>query len=89
MTVGVGWYDEAEWAKVKAMADDPERFEDSFPEWVSVAEDALRGLVNAGLKPVRVLLAAEDLDAWCRLHDKLNNATSRAEYVAELVSSGG
>lgn len=89
IAVGVCWYDEVEWVKIKATAVDPERFENSFPEWVSMAEDALRELANTGMQPVRVLLAAEDLAAWCSLHDKPHNAASRAEYVSELMSSGG
>ncbi len=89
IAVGVCWYDEVEWAKIKATAVDPERFENSFPEWVSMVEEVLRDFMNNGLLPVRVSLAAEDLAAWCSLHDKPNNAASRAEYVSELMSAGG
>lgn len=37
----VGWYAEPEWAKVKAAAADPERFEATFAEWVDMSRDQL------------------------------------------------
>ena len=42
--VGVGWYTEDEWAKVKASAVVARRFEATYAEWVEMAEQALAEL---------------------------------------------
>ena len=46
------WYDnEEEWGKVKATSTDPERFEDSYAEWVAVVEDSPLELCPSGRVP--------------------------------------
>ena len=87
MVVGVSWYTESEWAKVKAFARDPEVFESSFPEWCTMAEDALREVAKAGINPVKVLVSAEELRQWCESKGKHNNASARAEFVSEKLRS--
>jgi hypothetical protein len=81
--VGVGWYVEEEWAKVKAAAADPERFEEAYAEWVQVAESALAELRAAGVNAEKCYIVAEELLAWCIAHGKPNDGASRAEFVAE------
>ena len=81
--VGVTWYTEQEWAGVKATATDPKRFEATFPEWVTMAEEALAKMRRAGISPVKILVTANDLLAWCLLHKKENNAGARAQFVSE------
>ncbi|ROZ76190.1 hypothetical protein EEB15_13630 [Ramlibacter sp. WS9] len=56
--VAVGWYTPDEWARVKAVATDPEVFEDPFQELEAMATDALRDLRNVGVVPVKVLISA-------------------------------
>ena len=51
--VAVGWYTADEWARVKAVAADPEVLENSFQEWEAMATDALRDLRNVGVVPVK------------------------------------
>jgi hypothetical protein len=83
--VGVGWYTEAEWAAVKSAAADPELFEQSFKEWVFMAEEALSGMRLSGVKLQKVPVNASELLAWCLAHSKINNSASRAEFVSEQV----
>lgn len=84
---GVAWYSEDQWALVKASAADAERFENSYSEWVTMAEDALRNIQAAGLKPVRVLLTASELSAWCIARGKPNDAGARAQFASEKMGS--
>ena len=83
--VGVGWYTEPEWSLVKAAAADPEVFEQSFDEWVVMAEEALARMRGAGIEPHKVLVKSSELLAWCFAHAKVNNAPSRAEFVSEQL----
>ncbi len=79
---GVCWNTEETWSRVNAEAIDPERFETTYAEWVTMAEAALQELIAAGLHPLKVLVDADELHAWCASHDKPNDAGSRAEFVA-------
>ncbi len=85
VVVGVGWYAEPEWAKVKAAAADPALFEASFSEWVDMAEEAFAGIRRSGVNPVKVQVTADELFAWCLLHKKMNDASGRSEFVCERV----
>jgi len=82
VNVGVGWYTEKEWAKVKAAAADPERFEETYAEWVEVAEDALAKLRSAGIHADRCYVVAAELLAWCLAHGRPNDGPARAAFVS-------
>jgi hypothetical protein len=83
--LGVCWYTEDAWSRIKAEAVDPERFEATYAEWVIMADAALDDLVKTGLRPVKVLVEANAFKAWCVAHNKPNDAASRAAFVAEIV----
>lgn len=83
LQVGVGWYTETEWARVKAAAVDTERFEETYAEWVQMAEQALVELQATGIVAERSYIKANELLAWCLAHNKPNDGASRAEFVAE------
>lgn len=85
--VGVAWYAPDQWHLVKTSSMDPERFEDSFEEWVAVAESALKDLLAAGIVGQPFLIHADELLAWCLAHGKPNNAAARAEFVADRMRS--
>ena len=83
--VGVTWYVEAEWRRVKAGSTDPELFESTFQEWSAMAEGGLRTIKKSGVSAVKVLVIANELLSWCLLKNKENNAAARAEFVSEKV----
>lgn len=86
--VGVGWYTEDDWAKVKATAVDAERFEDTYAEWVQMAERAFAELRAAGVAAERSYVKASELLAWCLAHSKRNDGAARAEFVSEQGRKG-
>jgi hypothetical protein len=80
---GVTWYDEHNWAIVKAAAVDPERFEDTYAEWLEMAEKAMTDIRNAGINAAHFYVIADKLLAWCLVQGKPNDASSRAEFISE------
>lgn len=42
--MGVVWYTEEDWGLVKAAATDPERFEQTYAEWVAMVTKAIADL---------------------------------------------
>ena len=83
--IGVCWYTEEEWVKIKLNAVDPERFEASYQEWESMAIKALKDLQKSGISPIKVIVKADELMHWCEAHGKENSAASRSAYVAEML----
>lgn len=81
--VGVAWYTEENWGKVKAAAADPERFEETYAQWHAIAIEVVAELKKAGVNAVQFFVLPSELLAWCLIHNKPNNAASRAEFVAE------
>ena len=84
----VVWYTEQEWARVKAAAQDPEVFENTYAEWMAMATDALADIRKAGVVPVKVNLVADELFAWCLAHGRPVNASARSEFVLECAQRG-
>ncbi|MBD8532712.1 MULTISPECIES: hypothetical protein [unclassified Massilia] len=85
MVVGIGWYIEPEWARMKATAIDFDVFEDSFSEWESMASDNLKLVRKANPNTVKVFIRADEFFTWCHLRALTNIAETRAEFVAEKL----
>ena len=83
--VGLAWYTEEEWARVKRAAVDPSRFESTFAEWLTIAEETLARIREAGAQAETMLITADGLLAWCRTRQRPNDAAARASYVAWLM----
>ncbi len=86
MVVGIGWYDPAEWAKLKSIAADSDKLDDTYEDWLSGAERAERELARRDLVVRRVPVNIDALVAWCAARQKAVDGSARAKYVQELVS---
>lgn len=83
--VCVTWYTEDQWHLVKSAATDPERFEETYADWVAMAEASTTNMLAAGIVTDRVLVVAAELLAWCLAHGKANDAAARSEFVSTVV----
>jgi hypothetical protein len=87
--VGVAWYDVEQWGKLKAVAVDPERLEDTYDEWVRMADRAMKDLVTAGLAPQPIHVHVEELVLWCQSQGRPVNGAARAAFALEKLQRGG
>jgi hypothetical protein len=87
MIVGLTWYTEETWEKVRETATDPECFESSFEKWKAIAVKAQREFLRSGVRALECKIVPEDFFAWCVLHGQENNSTSRAEFVSETLTA--
>ena len=60
LIVGVVWYTASEWASTKANATDQEMFEETYEEWLQVAEEALKEFRAQGLNVQRSFITSEN-----------------------------
>jgi hypothetical protein len=79
---GVAWYDREQWQHLRQVAADPEVLEESYDEWVAMAENAIRELEARGMIIERVPVNTTDLVAWCREQDRPVDGSARAEFAA-------
>jgi len=86
VVVNVCWYDEAEWALVKSSADDPERFEDSYNDWLKMMAQSLLKFEKTGMKAVKTPINALEFMGWLVRTGNRNNGESRARFVSEMAS---
>ena len=49
MVVGVAWYREADWPRVKELFPDADELHDSYAEWLQSAEDAIKQIKRTGV----------------------------------------
>ena len=83
--VGLAWYTAADWAVVQATATDPDQLESSYEAWLVTATHSLQRQQGNPNAVVPVPVNAGELLAWCRACDVWNDATARADFVAERL----
>lgn len=85
LVMGVAWYSSAEWERMRAAVSDPEKLEDTYEEWESMALAALEQLEETGIIPERVPVQAEEFLAWCRENSREPDSGARAHFAAEKL----
>ncbi len=85
MKVGVAWYAEAEWQRLRDVAADPETLEDTYAEWLKVFEKGVRDLAAAGVVAERVEVSVAELEEWCRQEGCELDGGARSAFASELL----
>ncbi len=92
--LGVAWYSEAEWAKLKRVAADPEALDDTYEEWRRGHADLVKNLHESGEDHVSVTVLIDEVSDWCAKEGRPLDGAARAEFVARRLrrnmgASGG
>ncbi|MFC3912068.1 hypothetical protein ACFOSS_01120 [Pseudaeromonas sharmana] len=82
----VAWYNPENWFKVKALAEDPDRFEETFEAWLVMARRNIKEMEANGLRAVAVPVEVNELMLWCSINGRANRASHRAEYAMWKLS---
>lgn len=83
--IGIAWYRELQWPLLKQLADDPEIIEDTYAEWLKVAEESLATLENEGLTVVKIDIDLPELVEWCKQQNQPNDSGARASFVSQKL----
>jgi len=70
---------------VRNISSDADALEDSYEEWLSLAERKLQELSFSGLQVEKVDVHSEQLILWCNERALEVNAQSRSRYAAEKL----
>lgn len=84
--IAVVWYRPEQWQRVRDIAADSDEFEDSYVEWLQLAEEKAMELKGRGLRVEKVDLDSEKLILWCNERGLENDGKARSLYAAERLS---
>ena len=90
IVVGFAWYRPEQWQRVRDISSDADALEDSYEEWLSLAEQKLKELSSSGVEVEKVDVHSEQLILWCNERGLEVNAQARSRYaVAKLQELHG
>jgi len=85
MVVGFAWYRPEQWQRVRDISADADALEDSYEEWLRLAEAKLKELGSSGLHVKKVDVDSEQLILWCNEQGLEVNSQARARYAGEKL----
>jgi hypothetical protein len=85
MVLGVAWYREADWPRIKALFPDAKELHDSYAEWLKSAEDSVKWLGRPGVSVEPITIDIDDFLGWCTVRGRTRDAAARSEYVIEKL----
>lgn len=81
--VGAAWYRANQWQRLKEVSEDRANLEDTWEEWVQIAEKGLCDARAMGVQVVKVDVDLDELLQWCQSRQQPVNADSRSAFAAE------
>lgn len=80
--LGVAWYRRDQWSRLLEVSRDRHDLEDTYDEWVAVAQKRFDDLARAGIRVHRVEIDIEELVEWCRETNRPVDGSARAIFTA-------
>ena len=89
LVVGAAWYRENQWERLKEVSADRDRLEETWAEWLCVAEKGIRDCRARGLDVKKVDVDIEELVRWCQTKGQPVNGESRSAFAAQKLLDRG
>ena len=83
--VAFPWYRAAEWPRLRELAPDREKMQESYEQWAALAGQALREMRRQGLRVLKVDISLAKMEAWCKAQDRELDSKARAEYAGTQI----
>jgi hypothetical protein len=83
--LGIAWYRREEWSHLLEIAADRDELEDTYEEWLHIAEMRLHEMTEAGINAMRVYINVDELQDWCVGHGRPVDGSARAVFTAEKL----
>ena len=84
--LGIAWYQENQWARLRDVSTDRDRLEPTFGEWLAVAQARYDALSKKETRVQKVHVDVEDMAAWCRQMGRTVDSEGRTAYVVYLLT---
>ena len=86
--LGLAWYSREDWERLREIADDRDKPDDTYEDWERHALKMIHDLETVGRRVQKVPINIEALIAWCRERKCRIDMAARSEYVSHLLSQG-
>ncbi len=80
-TIGIAWFLPDQWERLRSVAADPDRLEDTYEAWRSYAEHQFELLKSQGLDVRKVVVDVDELVTWCSAKKLPISGESRSQFV--------
>ena len=77
----MAWYRQEQWALLRAVSADGEKFEATYDEWLNFARQQIRDLEARGIRVQKIEVEVGALTRWCESEGRVVNGDARAEYA--------
>ena len=85
MKTGIGWYTKESYQKLLDYADDREKLDDTYEDWLANYSRVVKNLRKSGIKAVPVTIEIDELMNWCSANNLPNTGESRSKFVSVTV----
>jgi len=83
--VGIPWYTERSWKRMKEIADDQENFHQTYQAWLANADKSVVILTNRDKPFERLNIDPISYSWWCENMAVMRNKESRRMYIQYLL----
>ena len=84
--VGIPWYSREDWYKMKALAEDKERFHTDYAQWLANTDKSVVILTNRKKLFERINIDPIYYSYWCDKKSLNKNKESRTAYTQHLLN---
>jgi hypothetical protein len=84
--VGMPWYHEPDYNRLREMFDDGDKLHPTFHEWLQAANLGFERLKSKGAVVEKVYIIPDEFSAWCTARGKGLNAEARMNFANETVA---
>lgn len=86
--IALAWYDETEWQKLKEIAADKDKLDESYEKWLAGAKKLLHMLHEQGHHAHRIMIDVDTLVRWCTARKRPLDSEARVDYTNALNRRG-
>ena len=79
------WFQPEEWQKLKQAVDDPTTLDDSYEDWKSGAEQAIRDFRENGQSVQKISVKVDKLLEWCAEQGLRPDGQARSQYATYIA----
>ena len=83
--IGIPWYTQDDWYKMKVLASDRERFHENYEQWLTNTDKSIVLLTNQGKMFERLNIDPIHYSYWCEKKSLQKNKISRTRYTQHLL----
>ena len=82
---GIGWYRRDQWTRLRELASDADKLEESYDDWLAGSQKTLIQMRLAGVRAQCVGIDLDELARWCRDEGRALDSAARAAFVASQL----